>query len=69
MKTISLAAKRCLQAFRMLKKELFSSLLFVVETLRKLLSNAVKCAVKTSTLTASHCTVLNVADNIEVECF
>jgi len=66
---VSSAVKRCLEAFGMLKKELFSSLLFAVETLRKLLSNAVKCAVKPSTLTASHCAVLNVANNIEVESF
>jgi len=66
---VSSAVKRCLEAFGMLKKELFSSLLFAVETLRKLLSSVVKCVAKPSTLTASHCAVLNVADNVEVECF
>ncbi len=66
---ISSTVKRCLEAFGMLKKELFFSLLFVVEALRKLLPSAVKCAVKPSSPTASHCTVLNVANNIEVECF
>lgn len=66
---ISLSVKRCLMAFGMLKKELFSSLLFALGTLRKLLSSAVKCAVKTSTLTASHCTVSNVANSIEVKWF
>jgi len=69
MKIVILAVKGCLEAFGMLKKELFSSLRFALETLRKLLSSTVKCAVKPSTLTASHCAVLNVADNIEVECF
>ena len=69
MKMISSAVKKCLLAFGMLKKELFFSLLFAVETLRKLLSSAIKCVVEPSTLTASHCVVLNVADNVEVECF
>lgn len=53
----------------MLKKELFFSLLFVVETLRNLLSSAVKCVVEPSTLTASHCMVFNIANSIEVEYF
>ena len=69
MKMTSSAEKRRLEASGMLKKEPFSSLLFAVETLRKLLSSAVKCVAKPSTLTASHCTVLNVANNLEVECF
>ena len=66
---ISLAVKRCLDAFGMLKKELFSSLLFVAETLRKLLSSAVKCVVEPSTLTASYCIVFNIPNIIKVEYF
>ena len=69
MKTISLAVKGCLEASVMLKKELSSSLLLALETLRKLLSSTVECVVETSTLTASHCLGLNVADNLGVECF
>ena len=65
----SLAVRECLEAFGMLKKELFSSLIFAVETLRKLLSSGIKYAIKTSTLTASHCSGLDVADSMEVECF
>ena len=60
------AERMCLEAFGMLKKELFFSPLFAVETLRKLLSIVVKCVPKTSALTASRCSGLNVADSIEV---
>ncbi|MDH5782079.1 MAG: hypothetical protein OEZ35_00210 [Candidatus Bathyarchaeota archaeon] len=69
MKMISSAEKRRLEPSGMLKKELFSSLLFAVETLRKLLSSAVKCVAKPSTLTASHYMVFNIVNSIRVESF
>ena len=66
---INLAVKRCLEAFGMLTKEPFFSLLFAVEALPMVIISAVKSAGKTSTLTASHCIVFNIADIVEVESF
>jgi len=69
MKIVILVVKGCLEVFGMLKKELFFSLLFALETLRKLLPSGIKCAVKSSTLTASHCVVFNIVNIIRMESF
>ena len=53
----------------MLKNKLSYSLLSALETLCKLLSSATICVIETPTLTVSHCSGLNVADSMEVECF
>ena len=69
MKMSGSAVRRCLEVFGMLRKEPFSSLLFAVETLLKLLPSTAKCVAKPSTLTASHYMVFNIVNSIRVESF